>query len=138
MLPGASQTNAPRSVRLLEDIERELKRHYWWQEMPLASEKFVNMGPFGGNTVIFEPWLQFVFLPAVKDTLTGRRQAPNSSSVGTYALRNFDGNPDRDTLVQLSRFASASWSATEPDSAYARRALHPHPKLPASQRAPPH
>jgi len=92
---------APQCARLLEQIESELKRQRCWQEAALAPDKFIDMGAFGANKMAFEQWLQFVFLPAVKDTLAGQRQAPKSSSVGVYACRNFDGNQDRDTLVHL-------------------------------------
>ena len=59
--------NAPKSARLLEQIELELKRLYRLQ--PLAPDKFIDMGAFGTNTMTFEQWLQFV--PAVKEALAG-------------------------------------------------------------------
>ena len=62
---------APQCARLLEQIELEMKRQHCWQATPLAPDKFINMGAFGMNTMALEQWLQFVFLPAVKDTLAG-------------------------------------------------------------------
>src|ERR1022692_771398 len=92
---------APKCARLLEEIELEMKRVHVWQEAPLAPEKFIDMGAFGRNTMGLEQWLQFVFLPAVKEALAGEREPPNNSEVHIHAVRNFDGESDRDALVQL-------------------------------------
>jgi uncharacterized protein YqcC (DUF446 family) len=92
---------APKCTRLLGEIELEMKREHVWQEAPLAPEKFIDMGPFGGNTMGFEQWLQFVFLPAVKEALAGEREPPKTSQVHIRAVREFDGQSDRDALVQL-------------------------------------
>jgi uncharacterized protein YqcC (DUF446 family) len=92
---------APKCTRLLGEIELEMKREHVWQEAPLAPEKFIDMGPFGGNTIGFEQWLQFVFLPAVKEALAGEREPPKTSQVHIRAVREFDGQSDRDALVQL-------------------------------------
>jgi uncharacterized protein YqcC (DUF446 family) len=59
-----------------------MKRLHRWQEAPLAADKFVNMGAFGRNTMVFEQWLQFVFIPAVSEALAGQRTPPAKSEVG--------------------------------------------------------
>lgn len=92
---------APKCARLLEQIELEMKREHVWQEAPLAPDKFIDMGPFGRNTMGFERWLQFVFLPAVREALAGEREPPKSSEVHIHAVREFDGQSGRDALVRL-------------------------------------
>jgi uncharacterized protein YqcC (DUF446 family) len=89
--------NAPKSARLLEQIELELKRLYRLQ--PLAPDKFIDMGAFGTNTMTFEQWLQFV--PAVKEALAGERAAPAKSQVGSHAVKCFDGDADACHLKDL-------------------------------------
>jgi uncharacterized protein YqcC (DUF446 family) len=49
----------------------------------------------------FEQWLQFVFLPAVKEALAGEREPPKKSEVHIRAVKEFDGRSDADALVQL-------------------------------------
>jgi TPR repeat protein len=85
---------APKCARLLDEIELEMKREHVWQAAPLAPDKFIDMGAFGANKMAYEQWLQFVFIPAV-------REPPKSSQVHIHAVRCFDGQSDRGALVQL-------------------------------------
>jgi len=89
------------AARLLRQIEDELRRLAWWDDQPLPADRFVDMGPFGGRTMAFSQWLQFVFLPAASEAAAGRRDWPNSSDVGTYAVREFDGVTEADPLIAL-------------------------------------
>jgi uncharacterized protein YqcC (DUF446 family) len=95
------QFEAPQCVRLLEEIELEMKREHVWQEAPPAPDKFIDMGPFGRNTMAFEQWLQFVFLPAVKEALSGEREPPKTSQVHIHAVKAFDGQSEAAPLVRL-------------------------------------
>jgi len=52
------------------------------------------------DTMTFTQWLQFVFLPRVREAAASG-EFPNSSSVGAQAVREFDGEPDADHLVTL-------------------------------------
>jgi uncharacterized protein YqcC (DUF446 family) len=87
--------------RLLQDIEQELKRLGYWREESPPTDWFVDMGPFGGRTMTFFQWLQFVFIPAGHEVIGGRRPWPNSSHVGTYAVRELDGATEAEHLVSL-------------------------------------
>jgi uncharacterized protein YqcC (DUF446 family) len=91
---------APKCAHLLEQIELELKRLHRWGDAPPAPDKFIAMGAFGANKMAYEQWLQFVFIPAVKEALAGQRAAPARSEAGIYAVKYFDGS-DADTLVRL-------------------------------------
>jgi uncharacterized protein YqcC (DUF446 family) len=63
--------------------------------------KFIDMGAFGIKTMAFEQWLQFVFIPAVKEALAGERAAPAKSQVGRHAAKCFDGDADASHLTDL-------------------------------------
>ena len=83
------------------EIESELKRINRWEPAELPPEKFENMGAFGSNTMTFEQWIQFVLLQRIHQVIENKGQFPSQSQVGTYAIRNFDGDPDADNLVRL-------------------------------------
>ena len=83
------------------EIEVELKRINRWTTAELPPEKFENMGAFGSNTMTFEQWIQFVLLQRIHQVIESKGQFPSQSQVGTYAIRNFDGDPDADNLVRL-------------------------------------
>jgi uncharacterized protein YqcC (DUF446 family) len=52
------------------------------------------------DTMTFSQWLQFIFLPRVREAVTSN-SFPKSSSVGAQAVREFDGNPEADQLITL-------------------------------------
>lgn len=71
-------------------IENELMGLGEWQPLPPDPAVFVNMGAFGSNTMPFTTWLQFVFVPNVKEIISTQGVFPGSSSVATYAYRNLE------------------------------------------------
>ena len=83
------------------EIEAELKRLSRWDDQPLPEEKFVDMGAFGSHTMAFEQWTQFVLLPRIHDIIREKGMFPSKSNVATYAIRNFDGDPDAERFCDL-------------------------------------
>jgi uncharacterized protein YqcC (DUF446 family) len=49
----------------------------------------------------FAQWLQFVFIPSVRNILGTKGDFPAYSMVGTQAIREFDGDERASRLVQL-------------------------------------
>lgn len=86
-------------------LENELKQINRWSETPLAPEKMVNMGAFGCNTMSFEQWIQFVLIPRIDQIVRDQDSFPEGSDLGTYAIRNFDSDPEtggiESTLVAI-------------------------------------
>ena len=74
----------------LDAIEAEMKRISLWQDTPLDPEQYNFREAFGGDTMAFSQWLQFIFLLNVRAIITRKGQFPASSSVGAYAVREFD------------------------------------------------
>jgi uncharacterized protein YqcC (DUF446 family) len=62
--------------------------------------------PFCMDTLSFEQWLQWVFLPRMKRILEQRRPLPRKSGILSYAQEYLDKNdPATDTLLcQIRRF----------------------------------
>ena len=83
----------------LAEIEAELNAHYAGLPEPTA-DQIANGGAFGGQTIAFVQWLQYVFVPAVQARL-GDGDLPATSEVGAYAVRELDGDPDAGTLITL-------------------------------------
>jgi uncharacterized protein YqcC (DUF446 family) len=87
--------------RLANAIEEELKQIGRWSDEPLPMEAYENMGAFGGNTMAFEQWIQFILLERIRDIVTQQGDFPTQSSLGAYAVRVFDGDPQSTTLHRL-------------------------------------
>lgn len=83
------------------EIEAELKRLKRWSAEPLREERFENMGAFGGNSMTFEQWIQFVLLPRIHGIVQTKGDFPESSSVAPYAIRVFDGDIEAGHLHEL-------------------------------------
>ncbi|MFN8373775.1 MAG: YqcC family protein [Anaerolineae bacterium] len=86
---------------VLDSIEAELKRIGYWQDTPLQPEQYDFRAAFAMDTMAYNQWLQFVFIPRVRSIIAAQGQFPASSSVGTQAVREFDGNHEAARLVIL-------------------------------------
>jgi uncharacterized protein YqcC (DUF446 family) len=53
------------------------------------------------DTMAFSQWLQFIFVPRVREIIESRGQFPTRSMVGAQAVREFDSDPEASRLVDL-------------------------------------
>lgn len=80
--------------RLAAAIEVELKRMNVWRDQPLPPELYNFRVAFGGDTMAFENWIQFILLPRLNDIAAGTGAPPPHSSLSVYATREFDGREE--------------------------------------------
>jgi|SRR5579859_6962944 len=97
MQPTRLQHNV---ARYTDEIEAEMRRIGFWQGEPLRPEQLAFTQAFAMDTMTFAQWLQFIFLPRVREAVASNR-FPGSSSVGTQAVREFDGAAEASRLVTL-------------------------------------
>jgi uncharacterized protein YqcC (DUF446 family) len=91
---------AARVAAKLEEIERAMHAAGLWQESPLQPDQLEFEAAFGADKLAFSQWLQFVFIPRVREAIASAR-FPKSSSVGVQAIREFDTYSDAAHLVTL-------------------------------------
>jgi uncharacterized protein YqcC (DUF446 family) len=94
-------TDATAAAVKLDQIEAEMRRIGMWSVKPPNPEQFQSRQAFFADTMSFEQWLQFVFLPHARDAATGKSPFPKSSSVGVRAVREFDGRDEAHNLGSL-------------------------------------
>ncbi len=82
-------------------IEAEMKVIGLWSADPLPKEAYDFQKAFAMDTMAFSQWLQFVFVPRVREILEAHGEFPGRSMVGTQAMREFDGFPEASRLVSL-------------------------------------
>jgi uncharacterized protein YqcC (DUF446 family) len=87
-------------VRYADRIEAEMRRIGFWQDEPLRPEQMEFTQAFAMDTMTYAQWLQFIFVPRVREAAAAN-QFPSSSSVGTQAVREFDGSPEAGDLITL-------------------------------------
>lgn len=89
-----------KATQYADRIEAEMRRTGIWQATPLRPEQLNFKKAFAMDTMAFSQWLQFIFLPRVREAVA-TNNFPSSSSVGAQAVREFDGCPEADHLVAL-------------------------------------
>lgn len=62
-------------------IERELRQLGWWKEVPPSDEALSSREPFCVDTLDFDQWLQWIFLPRMKIILEQDLALPNASGI---------------------------------------------------------
>lgn len=89
-----------KAAQYADQIEAEMQRLGLWRNEPLRPEQLQFTQAFAMDTMTFAQWLQFIFLPRVREAVASNN-FPSSSSVGAQAVREFDGAPDADRLITL-------------------------------------
>jgi uncharacterized protein YqcC (DUF446 family) len=80
-------------------IERSMRSVGWWTEEPPPEERMNFQAAFGADTLAFQEWLQWVLVPRVREGLAAG-SLPHRSEVASYAVRELDGAPDADEVIQ--------------------------------------
>ena len=82
-------------------IEVEMKRIGYWREEPLPPEMYDFTQAFAMDTMPYAYWLEFVFIPRVREIIAEKGSFPSSSNVGAQATREYDGDYEVSQLVTL-------------------------------------
>jgi uncharacterized protein YqcC (DUF446 family) len=85
----------------IDEIEAEMKRCGCWQEKPLPPEAYRFHQAFAIDTMPFTSWLQFIFIPRVRQIIESGGQFPTTSQVGVQAVREFDSVDEASDLVGM-------------------------------------
>lgn len=75
-------------------IEQELKVQGWWDEQPPSAEALASVVPFAVDSLTFEQWLQWVFLPRMKLILEHGQPLPSASGILVMAETVFAARPE--------------------------------------------
>jgi uncharacterized protein YqcC (DUF446 family) len=90
----------------LNTVEAEMKRIGMWQSKPLTPEQMNFSQAFAGDTMAFEQWLQFIFVPRVRSIIASKGKFPAHSQVSDQAFREwmmYDQRPEVEPLIALLR-----------------------------------
>jgi len=90
-----------KAAAAIAGIEQEMKDIGFWQPDPLLPEAYNFRQAFAADTMAFSQWLQFIFIPRVKEIIENRTQFPSGSQVGIVAVKEFEGNDRAEKLVRL-------------------------------------
>lgn len=94
-------------------IERELQVRGWWGEVSPSASALASTVPFAVDTLSFEQWLQWIFLPRMKLILEHGHPLPSASGILIMAETVFTDRPEesrelRRLLAAFDRLIAAS------------------------------
>lgn len=72
-------------------IEAELRALDLWSRTEPPEHALQSTQPFAVDTLLFTEWLQFVFLPRMKDLIEADRPLPSTSGIAPMAEEHFRG-----------------------------------------------
>lgn len=76
-------------------IERELLLLGWWTAQPPAEEALSSQQPFCVDTLAFEQWLQWIFLPRMKQIIEQNEPLPAVSAIKEMGEMAFAGRSEQ-------------------------------------------
>ncbi|MGL4315283.1 MAG: YqcC family protein [Pseudomonas sp.] len=87
-------------------IERELRVLGWWASVAPSAEALASEQPFCVDTLSFEAWLQWLFLPRMKALLEAAAPLPTASGIRYMAEEVYRGRERevRELLNALGEF----------------------------------
>ena len=72
-------------------IERQLRQLGLWAQQAPSAEALASQQPFCVDSLTFEEWLQWVFLPRLKNMLEANAPLPTASGIAAMAEQVFVG-----------------------------------------------
>ena len=95
-----------RIADVLLELEATLRSGGMWDRQQPPESALASTQPFSIDTLRFEQWLQWIFLPRMKHILEQRRPLPGKSAIFTYAQESLLKNdpPTRNLLELVKRF----------------------------------
>jgi uncharacterized protein YqcC (DUF446 family) len=93
-----------RIADILLEVEATLRSNGLWDAREPACSALNSTQPFCLDTLRFEQWLQWVFLPRMKHTLENTRPLPEKSGIFVYAREYLRKNePSTSSLLTLMK-----------------------------------
>lgn len=96
MTPGKYQ----QAAELLFEVEIQLRQLNYWQDAAPSVEALSSELPFSHDTLTFPQWLQFIFLPRMRELIACEAPLPTACAIAPYAEEYFKrGNANVQTLL---------------------------------------
>ncbi len=93
---------------LLIDLECELRRAQLWATEAPSSTALASIEPFCVDTMSFNEWLQFVFLPRMHTLLTNQQPLPEQCNITAIAETVWTGTPAAKPVITILRLLDES------------------------------
>jgi len=98
-------------LRQLDQIAHEMQGAGLWSDQRPSAEALASEAPFCFDTLRFEEWLQWVFLPQMRELLERFGTPPENCSMAPLAEHQFT-ELEKDTerlLAAIAEFDALAW-----------------------------
>lgn len=92
-------------AEVLIDIEAQLRQLGLWDKIPPSSRALASTEPFCVDTLTLPQWLQFIFLPTIREMLEAEQPLPERCGIAPMAEEYFrdSGLAIKELVVLLER-----------------------------------
>ncbi len=100
--PENRLAQADKVAELLIDVEASLRQMNLWQDKPPPAEALASTQPFAIDTLGFDQWLQFIFLPTMYHLIENGQQLPTECAIAPMAEEFFRGSELHSRPLELA------------------------------------
>ncbi|TQV64358.1 MAG: YqcC family protein [Halothiobacillaceae bacterium] len=73
----------------LDAIEREMRTLGLWALEPPPADALASTAPFAHDAMVLEHWLQWIFLPRMRETVRRGIRPPSACNIHAFAAHSF-------------------------------------------------
>jgi len=89
---------------MLLELEREMRRLELWSTEAPGEDALASTAPFSADRLSLEEWLQWIFIPTIKNLIETDQELPGKCEIFPYAEEYLRPNPDQPArLLKLIR-----------------------------------
>ncbi|AWL12619.1 dTDP-4-dehydrorhamnose 3,5-epimerase [Saliniradius amylolyticus] len=96
---------AAEGLHLLQELEAAMRSRGLWSQTPPGAEALSSQAPFACDTLTFEQWLQFIFVPKLTALIEANEPLPGAMKILPMAQQSWRDTPDTQRVERvLARF----------------------------------
>lgn len=104
-----------KTTQLLNALQTELQRLDFWQELPPSIQAMQSTAPFCCDTMPLHQWLQFIFLPKMRQLILLKQPLPKKIAIAPFAEVAY-GNKAQNVKTLIAMLAEIDLLLSSPHS----------------------
>lgn len=98
--------------RLLDSLQSELLLHDHWEDIAPSKEALASTAPFAIDTLNCTQWLQWIFIPKMRELLENKRPFPREFSISSYIEEALSAGRGQSEILRISKEMDAFFDRT--------------------------
>lgn len=90
-----------KTTELLDKLEGELRLQLLWSSEKPSQEAMNDNSPFSCEAMSFENWVQFIFIPKMKDLIDRSQSLPTNIAIAPMAHHVWSSKQNLHTLILI-------------------------------------